>query len=345
MPLGSRRLWAPLLALAVLLVWWWHAPAPIDVRGRVVVVADLHGDLEHALAVLRMTGVVAADSTRWAGGSDVLVSTGDLVDRGDDTLALYRLFASLRKESAQAGGEVHNLVGNHEMMNAMMDWRYVTPGDIASFGGPEARRHAMSSAGWVGQEWLAHYRTTAQLPLLPTGHLPPGYRPPSIALTHGGITPYYAGLGIAATNEIGASLLHKALAEEEPDGYLPRNATRAEALLYSENGPLWYRGYALLDEADACATAAKTQAALGARHLVMGHTPHFSGFVARCANASVLLIDTGISRAYGGKQSALVIETHLQGRGRRAHELETVTAHYVGEAPVQLARITRELAL
>ena len=55
MPFGSRRLWAPLLALAVLLVWWWNAPAPIDVRGRVVVVADLHGDLEHALAVLRLS--------------------------------------------------------------------------------------------------------------------------------------------------------------------------------------------------------------------------------------------------------------------------------------------------
>ncbi len=44
-----------------------------------------------------------------------------------------------------------------------------------------------------------------------------------------------------------------------------------------------------------------------------GHTPHLDGFVTRCDN-KILLIDTGISRAYGGEQSALVIDSNSNQR-------------------------------
>lgn len=35
--------------------------------------------------------------------------------------------------------------------------RYVTKGDIARFGGTKSRQHALSTEGWLGQEWLAKY--------------------------------------------------------------------------------------------------------------------------------------------------------------------------------------------
>lgn len=77
---------------------------------------------QHAHNVLRMASLISS-SGHWIGGHDVLVSTGDIVDRGDDTIELYRLFDRLRKEASEVGGEVRNLLGNHEIMNALGDWR------------------------------------------------------------------------------------------------------------------------------------------------------------------------------------------------------------------------------
>jgi 3',5'-cyclic AMP phosphodiesterase CpdA len=81
----------------------------------------LHGDLPHAQRVLRLAGLVDHRS-RWIGKRAVLVQTGDIVDRGRDTIALYAFFDQLRAQAEKAGGVVVSLLGNHEMMNAFGDW-------------------------------------------------------------------------------------------------------------------------------------------------------------------------------------------------------------------------------
>ena len=78
--------------------------------------ADLHGDLQQAHAVLRASG--ASNNTHlWAAGACTLVQTGDLVDRGPDSVAVTKLFEDVRIEAAAAGGKVLTLLGNHELMN------------------------------------------------------------------------------------------------------------------------------------------------------------------------------------------------------------------------------------
>ncbi|WFC95653.1 hypothetical protein MBRA1_002306 [Malassezia brasiliensis] len=307
---------------------------------RLVAVADLHGDYAHALAVLRNARILAPESTDWVAGDTVLVSTGDSVDRGDDTIQLYELYLALQKQSAAAGGRVVNLLGNHEMMNALHDWRYVTPGDVRSFGGAAARRHAMSIDGWIGAAWLDTYNVTATVALpLPAGM---AERPPAAVqatFVHGGLTPAWAKVGTEAINALGHAFLQKALADPDPRGGLPFNTTPAEAALWSADGPFWYRGYAVDGAAAACATARKAMHALDAQYLVMGHTPSLQGFQVRC-DGQVYVIDTGISRAYGGRQSALEITTRYERRrtwGRTRHTLAyAFAALYVGAAPERL---------
>ena len=58
-------------------------------------VADLHGDLGQALAALRLVGLADATGS-WTGGKATLVQTGDLLDRGPDSLALVSLFERLK---------------------------------------------------------------------------------------------------------------------------------------------------------------------------------------------------------------------------------------------------------
>lgn len=77
----------------------------------------------------------------------------------------------------------------------------------------------------------------------------------------------------------------------------------------------------------------------------MGHTPHFDGFVRRCED-KILLIDTGISRAYGGEQSALVFDTMTKRvESGKWKEEKVLTALYKGRKARILKKFERELTV
>ena len=118
-------------------------------RKRLVAIGDLHGgqssssllpaalyiaarphaklikvDLEHARKILHLAGIIDTEGN-WAGGDDILVQTGDIVDRGTYAWDIYRMMQSLRGQASGQGGRVVSVLGNHEVMNAIGDWRYV----------------------------------------------------------------------------------------------------------------------------------------------------------------------------------------------------------------------------
>ncbi|KAJ9052410.1 hypothetical protein DSO57_1034435 [Entomophthora muscae] len=57
----------------------------------------------------------------------------------------------LQKEAQLAGGQAVNLLGNHEIMNIMGIYDYVSPEDIQQFGNVTDRIIAFSKDGWVGK--------------------------------------------------------------------------------------------------------------------------------------------------------------------------------------------------
>ncbi|CAK9786716.1 Metallo-dependent phosphatase [Cutaneotrichosporon oleaginosum] len=278
-------------------------------RQRLVAVGDLHGDIRNTKAVLRMAKLID-EHDKWVGGTDILVQTGDNIDRGTYALDIYRLMAQLRDPIRDAGGQLYTILGNHEYMDAIGDWRYVSKADIAHWGGPKQRLHDLSLDGWLGQEWLANYTTTQRV------HLAPFKGAPSLSFTHGSLRPSYPHLlpYPDRINELGASLLKRGLTPpmappHPPNPYrgLPEGTTPAEASVYDGEGPLWWRGLAdVPDEKTVCAWAAELQEKLGVRRIIGGHTPDFERIVDRCGG-DVIIIDTGISYAYGGVLSALEI--------------------------------------
>jgi hypothetical protein len=81
-----------------------------------VAIGDVHGALDEFVVVLR--GVELVDEElNWIGGRTHLVSLGDLVDRGDYGRQVMDLVMRLQAEAEAAGGAVHIVLGNHEVMN------------------------------------------------------------------------------------------------------------------------------------------------------------------------------------------------------------------------------------
>ncbi len=104
---------------------------------RIVAVSDIHGAYGALVETLRKAKVID-DHQAWSGGSTHLVITGDLLDRGPGSRMVMDLVMRLEKEARMAGGRVHQLLGNHEVMNLIGDLRYVAGEEYAAFSDTES---------------------------------------------------------------------------------------------------------------------------------------------------------------------------------------------------------------
>jgi len=148
--LHRAMLWLVFLASA----WSPYLPAQADdghftgVR-RIVAIGDVHGAHDALLETLQAAGVLDRRLS-WAAGDTHLVFTGDLLDRGPDSRRVMDLVMRLERESVLAGGRVHQLLGNHEVMNLIGDLRYVSLPEYAAFSDEESAEER--------ENWFRWYR-------------------------------------------------------------------------------------------------------------------------------------------------------------------------------------------
>jgi Calcineurin-like phosphoesterase len=328
-----RRLLWPIVLLVMALSSASAAPLP----ARIVAVGDLHGDFAAWQDIARDAGLTDA-AGHWAGGKTVLVQMGDITDRGADSLKIVRSLQQLQKEAPKKGGKVYVVLGNHEAMNLLGDFRYVTPGEFAAFAdasSPARRdqlyalnRAAIESAyklkdpkltpdevhdAWLKATplgWVEH-----RLAWSPAGELgkwatknPAILKIDGTLFVHGGISSEAARLPLDEVNRRVATAM---AAGDDSDG----------SILNDPLGPLWYRGLVTRDpDAEAVRAAVKPPAphltaeqeldavlaAYGAKRLVIAHTPDLKG-IEILYGGKLARIDTGISRYYGGPVTWLEI--------------------------------------
>jgi hypothetical protein len=267
-------------------------PAP----ARIVAIGDLHGDLAATKRVLRLAGATDAKGA-WIGGKLLVVQTGDEIDRADDDRAILDLFEALKAEAAKAGGEVVAMAGNHEVMNASFDFRYVTPGAFTTFADVKPKNDGVAAA-------LQHLDAPSRgraAAFAPGGQYatmiakrPVIYRSGDTMFVHGGILPKHVTYGIDRIND-------------EAHAYLLGEKSEAPRVLASEDGPLWSRMYSAAPGREECAMLNETLRLLGAKRMVMGHTVQRNGINAAC-DGKAWRIDVGMSKAYEGPIQALAIE-------------------------------------
>ena len=91
----------------------------IDTTADLFAVGDAHSDYVHLTRALHAAGIIASrpeqpQQAQWSAGSAVLISTGDMIDKGPRALDVLKLYQTLRVQARLAGGEVVILAGNHE---------------------------------------------------------------------------------------------------------------------------------------------------------------------------------------------------------------------------------------
>ena len=121
---------------------------------RVVVVADVHGDLEKLTSTLLAVELIDQEHHWRSNNRDVLVLLGDLVDRGPGTKQVLESVMHWSREAKENGGQLVELLGNHEIMAMSGVTRFVAAKDFESFGGEVPRQQAFSSSTGKFGGWL-----------------------------------------------------------------------------------------------------------------------------------------------------------------------------------------------
>lgn len=254
---------------------------------RVVAIGDLHGDFTATLKAFQLAGAVD-ESGKWVGKELVVVQTGDQLDRGDDEAKILSFLKRLKGEANEAGGAVLVLNGNHETMNVMGDFRYVTPAGLTDFA------EWTNPASPFGAQAPDPYKTRASA-FLPGGAAALELSQQPLVLmvgktvfAHGGVLPAHVDFGIDKLNA-------------ESQAWMQGKRPRPPELVIDPEGPVWTRLYGSPQPgAAACQVLEKTLSLLGAERMVVGHTVQQGGMSGACQDR-VYRIDVGLAHYYGDR--------------------------------------------
>ena len=261
----------------------------LNSKGKVVAIGDIHGDLSALKETLAKTDLVD-QSGAWKGGTAYLVQTGDVLDRGDDEPDIWSYLDGLQAQAASAGGKVVLLNGNHEYMNVMGDFRYVTKDGFKDFSDA-------SGTGLANADDVPEFAQGRMASFAPGGAAAQRIAKQQISVivddtlfVHGGVLPAY-------TKEM-EDLNYQSRCFAAGKGEVPEG-------IIDSNGPLWTRAFSS-DEPD-CANLDVSLESLQIKRMVVGHTPQLKGITSAC-NERVWRVDTGMAEYYNGENQALNIE-------------------------------------
>lgn len=250
--------------------------------GKMYILSDIEGNFTGFRKLLLAGGVIDS-AYNWTFGGGHLVLTGDFVDRGTMVTEVLWLIYSLEDKAKAAGGYVHFILGNHEIMNMSGDLRYVSPKYI-------------ETAGLLKEGYTSLYGENSELGRwLRTKNVMEKVN--DILFIHGGVSPLVNSL------DISTSRLNKLVRPYYADSIMDFKNPQLD-ILFSDYGPFWYRGYYTSNISNSVNTIDSTLRQYRVKKIATGHT-------VIADTISVLLkgklLNTDVHHA-GGHSEALLLE-------------------------------------
>ncbi|CAL4933255.1 unnamed protein product [Urochloa decumbens] len=307
-------------------------PTVVSAPGRrIVAIGDAHGDLSQTRAALVLAGVLSAESDGhvWTGGRTVLVQVGDILDRGEDEIAILSLLSSLNVQAKSQGGAVFQVNGNHETMNVEGDFRYVDPGGFdeclrfleyldecdgnwndafvnwVNVAERRKKEYAVSPNGdWHPWNLVKKQKGFAARSSLfkQGGPLACELAKHPVVLNindwifcHGGLLPHHVEYGIERMNREVSMWMKCPSEDSDNETDIPFIATRGYdsvvwSRMYSQDAAERTRRALMLSSI----IAEQTLKSVGAKGMVVGHTPQIHGVNCKC-DGKVWCVDVGMS--------------------------------------------------
>jgi hypothetical protein len=216
----------------------------------IVAISDIESGFAAFRQFLNVHGI--ADATlNWTFGKGHLVLVGDFVDRGASTTQVLWAIYKLEQSARAAGGQVHYIIGNHEIKN--LQGNYQTANEkyfhIAGILGKQ-QTELFDDHSVLGR-WMASKNVVEVIN--------------GVAFVHGGIHPRMVehAVSVEEMNQI-------VRAGYRIPWFTPTTETTESFLRSGNTGPAWYRGY-FKDELTS-EDIDQSLRAVGASAIVVGHT-------------------------------------------------------------------------
>jgi hypothetical protein len=246
-----------------------------------LILSDIEGNFGAFRKLLQGNGVVDA-SFNWTFGDGHLVLIGDFFDRGEQVTEVLWLIYYLEEKAKAAGGYVHFILGNHEIMNLGADLRYV-------------KQKYKDNATLLNEKYESLYDENTEL-----GRW---LRTKNILEKIGGNLYMHGGI----SGEINRMNLPVAAIDELARPYYADTTYKYPDLkidtIFTDQGPFWYRGYYTGSKATQ-QQIDSTLSGFNVKHIVTGHTI-VADTVSVWYNGKVM--NTDVHHA-AGKSEALLIE-------------------------------------
>lgn len=227
----------------------WH----VTTDQPLFVVGDIHGQYDRLVRNLQDNNIID-EQLNWNFGAGHLVFAGDFTDRGDKVTEALWLIYKLEKQAQNAGGDVHMVLGNHEMMVLNNDLRYIADKYQALSENTGLDHTGLFHPNSVMGEWLRNRPAVIKIN--------------DLVIVHGGVSPKLVER-FKTIDAVNAYVNQFFMA-----GRNPQNKAELDFITTSF-GPFWYRGYFMKrsqypkiteDELD------QVMAQLAVNTILVGHT-------------------------------------------------------------------------
>ncbi|WP_187294774.1 metallophosphoesterase [Chitinophaga pinensis] len=248
---------------------------------RLFIVSDIEGEFLPAKRLLMAAGVMD-EQYNWIFGNGHLVIAGDLFDRGSEVLPWLWLLYSLEEKAMAAGGQVHVILGNHDIMQLSGDYRYT---DARYFKHAwlmgRSIRAVFDESSILGR-WLRTKNVVEKIG--------------DLLVLHAGVSPKLLSTGMTVTDINNQCKRYYGLSRRDiPD---------SSQFLFDNRSPFWYRGY-FMEPKQPMALVDSTLQWFNCKRIVVGHTVMDS--ISSLYDGKVIGVDVN---HHEGKHEGLLIEAN-----------------------------------
>lgn len=271
-------------------------PDLVEYQGefKLAALSDIHGQYNLMLQLFKNNGIIDADNN-WNFADGHLVITGDVLDRGEKQTEILWFLYHLERQALEAGGKLHLLLGNHEVMVLNGDLRYLNNKYQYTAALLDRRYQSLFTEETILGNWLRSKNVLVKVN--------------DSLFTHAGFHP-----DLVSAN-LSLSVINRIFKEHLVESELESPRVGMAEYLYKKSGPIWFRGYFKDDKA----TLDQVHSLLehfDVNHIVVGHTSQDK--IETRYQGKVIAIDSSIKRGEYGE--ILFIEGQQKWRGSLSGE-------------------------